>query len=103
MPAYSTSKVSSLGDIAIFTQTGEVALKEVLKAIAEKENGGEVGKVDGAALKAYFEAILPDYDRDRVYTSDMKKVLTWYNLLQKNSLLNFDEAEPEAEEVKTEE
>lgn len=103
MPAYSSSKVSSLGDIAIFTQTGEVALKDVLKLISEKENGGEIAKVEGNALKAYFEAILPDYDRDRVYTSDMKKVVQWYNLLQKNSLLNFEEDDTEAEEAKTEE
>ena len=103
MPAYSSSKVSSLGDIAIFTQTGEVSLKDVLKLISEKENGGEIAKVEGNALKAYFEVILPDYDRDRVYTSDMKKVVQWYNLLQKNNLLNFEEDDAEAEEVKAEE
>ncbi|WP_372775363.1 DUF5606 domain-containing protein [Mangrovibacterium sp.] len=93
MPAYSTSKVSSLEDIAIFTQTGEVALKEVLKTISEKENGGEVAKLDGKALKAYFGEVLPEYDQDRVYTSDMKKVIQWYNLLQKSNLLNLEEEE----------
>ncbi len=99
MPAYSASKVSSLGDIAIFTQTGEVALAEVFKAIAEKEEGGEIAKKDsGADLKAYFAEILPDYDQDRVYVSDMKKVIQWYNLLQKNDLLNFEEEEEAAEE-----
>ena len=99
MPAYSTSKVSSLEDIAIFTQTGEVTLKAVLKSISEKENGAEVGKLDsGNALKAYFEQILPEYDKDRVYTSDMKKVIQWYNLLLKNELLNFDEEPVEEEE-----
>lgn len=102
MPAFSSSKVSSLVDIAIFTHTGEVALKEVLKAIAEKENAGAVGKLEGNKLKAYFEEILPDYDRDRVYTSDMKKVIQWYNLLQQNALLNFEE-EASEEVVKTEE
>ncbi|RKD88219.1 DUF5606 family protein [Mangrovibacterium diazotrophicum] len=101
-PAYSTSKISSLEDIAIFTQTGEVALKEVLKSIAEKQNGAEVGKLEGNALKAYFGEVLPEYDQDRVYTSDMKKVIQWYNLLLKNDLLNFDE-EAEVEETKDEE
>lgn len=101
-PAYATSKISSLEDIAIFTQTGEVALKEVIKTIAEKENKGEVAKLEGNALKAYFGEVLPEYDQDRVYTSDMKKVIQWYNLLQKNDLLNVEEEEEPAEE-KTEE
>ncbi len=94
MPVYSTSKVSSLADIAIFTETGEVTLKEVLKKIFEKEEGKELAVNDsGADLKAYFEQILPDYDRSRVYTSDIKKVVLWYNLLLKKELLNFDEEE----------
>lgn len=101
-PAYSTTKISSLEDIAIFTQTGEVALKEVLKSIAEKQNGAEVGKLEGNALKVYFGEVLPDYDQDRVYTSDMKKVIQWYNLLLKNDLLNQEE-EAEVEETKDEE
>ncbi|WP_163713190.1 DUF5606 family protein [Mangrovibacterium lignilyticum] len=101
-PAYSTAKISSLEDIAIFTQTGEVALKEVLKTIAEKENGAEVGKLDGKALKAYFAEVLPDYDEDRVYTSDMKKVIQWYNLLLTNELLNFDEEADEEVEAEVE-
>ncbi len=97
MPAYSTSKVSSLEDIAIFTQTGEVALKEVLRSIYEKENGGEVAKKEGNGLKEYFKEILPEYDQDRVYTSDMKKVLQWYNLLLEKELLNVNEEEPTEE------
>ncbi|WP_299578096.1 DUF5606 family protein [uncultured Sunxiuqinia sp.] len=99
MPAYSTSKISALEDIAIFTETGEVPLKEVLKSISEKENAGEVAKVSsGNELKTYFGEILPDYDQDRVYVSDMKKVIQWYNLLQSKELLNFDE-ETEADET----
>ncbi|MGD9930192.1 MAG: DUF5606 domain-containing protein [Mangrovibacterium sp.] len=102
MPAYATSKVSSLEDIAIFTQTGEVALKEVFKKMMEKENGNEIAKKDsGNELKAYFQEILPEYDQNRVYTSDMKKVIQWYNLLQKHNLLIVEE-EP-VEEEKTEE
>lgn len=96
MPVYSTSKVSSLADIAIFTETGEVTLKQVLKNIFEKENGEEIPvKESGDDLKAYFEQILPGYDRNRVYTSDMKKIVQWYNLLLRKELLNFDEEEEE--------
>jgi len=99
MPVYSTSKVSSLADIAIFTETGEVTLKQVFKNISEKENGGEIAAKDsGTDLKAYFEQILPNYDRNRVYASDMKKIVQWYNLLLKNNLLNLEEEDAKPEE-----
>lgn len=99
MPVYSTSKVSSLVDIAIFTETGEVTLKEVFKKISEKEKGGEItAKDSGPDLKAYFEQVLPDYDKNRVYTSDMKKIVQWYNLLLKKNLLDFEEEETKPEE-----
>jgi len=96
MPAYSTSKVSSLSDIAVFTDTGEVTLTEVFKKIFEKENGTEIDKMDsGNGVKTYFEEILPEYDRNRVYLSDMKKIFQWYNLLLMHDLLNFEEDEAE--------
>lgn len=102
MPAYSSAKISSLEDIAIFTQTSEVALKDLLKNIFEKENGAEITKKDsGNELKAYFAEVLPEYDQDRVYVSDMKKVIQWYNLLHKHELLNFEE-ETEAENKEAE-
>ena len=98
MPAYSTSKISSLTDIAIFTETGEVALKDVFKKIFDKEEGKEVTKMEGDKLKAFFAEVLPEFDRTRVYTSDMKKVVQWYNLLHGKGLLNFDEKEEEQSE-----
>ncbi|MEL7586048.1 MAG: DUF5606 domain-containing protein [Prolixibacteraceae bacterium] len=99
MPVYSTSKVSALADIAIFTESGEVTLKQVLKKVFEKENGEEVNVNDsGAGLKAWFEQVLPEYDRNKVYTSDMKKVAQWYNLLLKTGLLNLEEEEEKAED-----
>jgi len=99
MPVYSSSKVSALADIAIFTETGEVTLKQVFKNISVKENGGEVVVKDsGSDLKAYFELVLPEYDKNRVYTSDMKKIIQWYNLLKKNNLLNLEEEEAKPEE-----
>lgn len=97
MPAYSTSKISALEDIAVFTQTEEISLKEVLKSIAKLAEEGKVfdTKASGEELKAYFEEILPEYDRDRVYTSDMKKIISWYILLQEKDLLNFTEEDEE--------
>ena len=98
MPAYAASKVSSLNDIAIFTQNGEDnPLTNVLKSIRDKENGGAAldPKSDGAKLKMYFEEIMPDYDKDRVYVSDIKKVVFWYNILQKLNMLNLLETNTE--------
>ncbi len=95
MPA--TAKISALEDIAIFTDTEDIALKDVFKAMYEKEEGGEAisHKSSAEELKNYFSGILPDYDRDRVYVSDIKKVVQWYNLLHKFEMLNFDEEEEE--------
>ncbi len=103
MPVHSHSKVSSLVDIAIFTQTGEVTLKDVFKNISEKETGNEVSKETLKNIKAYFSEVLPEYDQDRVYTSDMKKVIQWYNLLHQKSMLNFEEVEEEHKTEKQEE
>jgi len=96
MNAFATMKVSSLEDIAIYTEEEEVPLQEVLIRLHEYENGGEAisPKSDPDELKDYFSAILPEYDRERVYVSDIKKVLTWYNLLLKYDLLKFDEEKP---------
>lgn len=105
MNASATAKISALEDIAIFTDTEDKPLKDVFKAIADKENGGESinHKSSADELKKYFEEILPDYDRDRVYVSDIKKVINWYNILQKYDLLNFDEEEESKAEEATEE
>ena len=109
MNAFSNYKVSSLNDIAIFSDSGEVPLRKVFKTVSEIENGGLAfgGKIDEKKLKEYFSKVVPDYDKDKVYTSDIKKVLTWYNVLQKNGITNFeeetqDEASTEKEVSKTE-
>jgi len=90
-----SAKVSSLSDIAIFTNDAEMPFKDVLKKIKEAENGAQAisQKSDDKELKKYFEKILPDYDRERVYTSDIKKVISWYNQLQALSLLDILEKE----------
>ncbi len=106
MNASATAKISALEDIAIFTDIDDIPLKDVFKAIYEKENGGISinHKSSADELKNYFAEILPDYDRDRVYVSDIKKVISWYNILHKFEMLNFDENNEEqgTEDVKDE-
>ena len=91
--AYGSAKVSSLEDIAIFTGKEDVPLGKVFDIIYEKANGGLAieSKADGGRLKSWFEEILPDYSRDKVYVSDMKKVALWYNLLHKLNMLIKEE------------
>jgi hypothetical protein len=98
--AYGSAKVSSLEDIAIFTEKEDVPLGKVFDIIFEKVNGGEAidSKADGPKLKAWFEEILPDYSRDKVYVSDMKKVALWYNILHRLNMLVKEEPAAEAEE-----
>lgn len=101
IPVYSTAKVSALEDIAIFTENEDIPLKEVFKAISDKENGGAAisEKSPDKELKAYFESVLPAYDKERVYTSDIKKVLMWYNKLHEKNMLDFSEVKDGAEET----
>ena len=84
--------VSILSEIAIYTLSEEKPLKDVFASIYNKENGKETSvspKDSKDKLEEYFFDVLPDYDEDRVYVSDIKKVIQWYNLLQKHQLLDF--------------
>lgn len=86
--------VSVLSEIAIYTLTEEVPLKKVLNIIKEKENGQPTtvtAKDSNDKLEEYFFSVLPEYDEDRVYVSDIKKIVQWYNLLQQHDLLDFSE------------
>jgi hypothetical protein len=89
--------VSLLSEIAIYTYTEEVPLAEIFEKIKEKEDGGEAirHKSNKTELENYFAEILPDYDVDRVYASDMKKIFQWYNLLIKNGITDFATTEEE--------
>ena len=100
LPVYAHDKVISLGDIAMYTDDEEVALGEVLESVKNKENGAvasiDFKKASQDELHAYMAEVLPTYDRDRVHTSDIKKLIQWYNILINNGITEFVEAEEEA-------
>ncbi len=101
IPAYSTSKISTLSDISIFTETGEMLLTDLFIRI--KANGKLISpKASANEIKAFFEEVLPEYDKDRVYVSDMKKIIQWYQLLNDQNLLT-EAKEEKTEEAKSEE
>lgn len=95
---YGSAKVSSLEDIAIFTDDEDMPLGKVFDLIFEKHNGGSSidPKSDGTKLKSWFEDVLPNYAKEKVYTSDIKKVALWYNILQSLNLLVKEEAEADS-------
>jgi hypothetical protein len=89
--AFASDKISSLGEISIFTTSEDMPLREVFRLIMEKssEQPAPDSKADDNTLKAFFEAVLPDYDRERVYTSHIRKLVQWYNLLIANDITDF--------------
>ena len=98
--------VSVLSEIAIYTLTEEVPLKDVFEKIKKKENGEKTSvkpKDSKDKLEEYFFDVLPDYDEDRVYASDIKKVVQWYNLLQEHNMLTDLESELTKDRVSDEE
>lgn len=89
IPVYVHEKVIALNDISIYTESGDTPLREVFKAIKEKEGGNQVSlgaKPSGAQLFAYLSEVLPDYNKESVYASDVKKMITWYNLLAEHQI-----------------
>lgn len=102
-PVHGNEKVISLADIAMYTNDAEVPLKDVLTSVKEKENGAVASidpkKASGDELRTYFAEILPDFDRDRVYVTDIKKLISWYNILATNGLTDFAEQEAAEEET----
>lgn len=100
-PALAHDRVVSLGDISIYTETEEMPLSAVFANIKEKEAGNKASidpKADGNALRAYFGEVVPDFDKERVHTSDIKKIIIWYNLLVDNGLTEFSETATEEKE-----
>lgn len=104
--AFASDQISALDDISIFTTGEDMKLEEVFKNIFKKEDGKIAisEKSDPSELKKYFEEVLPEYDKDRVYISDIKKVIKWYNILTENNILEFNEEETseETENIKEE-
>lgn len=106
MPVSQRADVSALSDIAIYTYEEELPLGEVYQRLYDKLEGAkaiEAKKASNDELKEYMSDFLPDYDTDRVYTSHLKKLFTWYNLLHDNDLLNRPEEEESSEEATSEE
>jgi len=100
IPVYSKDKVVSLGDIAIFTETTEVPLSKVLESVLAKENGAVCSidaKAENQVLRTFMAEVLPEYDKDRVYPSDIRKIINWYNILINSDIKVFDEPELQAE------
>ncbi|PDP67756.1 DUF5606 family protein [Prevotella intermedia] len=107
MPTFATDRVTSLSDISMFTEGEDVPLYEVLVKVREKE-GGKIASLDwrkasAKQLQDYFAEVLPDFDRDRVHNSDIKKLLQWYDILINAGISNFEEILKPAGEEETDE
>lgn len=99
-PAHTRDKVVSLGDIAMYTDSGDKPLGEILDLVYAHNDGKVIdvkGLVKEGKLREEFEAVLPDFDKDRVYDNDIKKLFTWYNLLLSTGMTKFAEEKPEEE------
>ncbi|MCE3229162.1 MAG: hypothetical protein K0S32_3713 [Bacteroidetes bacterium] len=99
---YSSTKVSTLSDISMFTTGDDKPIDEIMTAIFKKEKGGAAvdNKADDKAVEKYFSEILPEYDKDRVYVSNMRKLFSWYNSLQSTGNLKEKEEAKEGEDKK---
>lgn len=99
MPAFATERITSLNDIAMFTDDEEVPLTDVLESMKTLEDGKKAAvdpkKASTRELQDYFTKVLPTWDRDRVHASDIKKLITWYNLLIEAGITDFKDAEEE--------
>lgn len=95
-PAFASDRVTSLADIAMYTDAEDIPLWKVLKSLGEKEESKECSlnykKCSAAELHDFFAAVLPEYDRDRVHDSDIKKLIQWYNILVKSGITDFEAA-----------
>lgn len=94
IPAFSHERISSLKEISIYTEGEDMPLADILKNLYEKQDAKPVvspKKLSSNDLKSLFAEVVPDYDQDAVYTSDMKKVFTWYNQLLEKDMLDFTE------------
>lgn len=102
-PAFGSHKISSLEDISMFTNGEDKPISDILKNIFDKENGGPCidSKKDDKEIIEYFTAVLPDYDKERVYVSNMRKLFSWYNQLQSTGNLKLKEEKDQEENGKS--
>ena len=102
MPAFGTDRITSLNDVAMYTDDEDEPLTRILAAMGKKEDNKKASidgkKASSKELREYFATILPNFDRDRVHDNDIKKLIQWYNILVENNITDFD-AEPEAEKA----
>lgn len=102
LPAFATDRITSLGDIAMFTETDDVPLTDVLDNLKKLENGKRASinekKASSAELREYFTKVLPEWDQDRVKDSHIKKLITWYNILIEAGITDFKDEEVENNE-----
>lgn len=95
MPTFGNDRISSLGDIAMFTETDDVPLTKILASLRDLEGGKESSlnykKASADELHNYFSKVLPEWDRDRVHNSDIKKLIQWYNILIKAGITDFED------------
>ena len=103
-PAFATDRITSLNDIAMYTDSEDIPLMDVLENLKNLEGGKkaslDIKKASGDELREYFGKVLPDFDRERVHNSDIKKLLQWYNILVENGITDFKEKEQPTEEEK---
>lgn len=101
-PAHARDKVVSLGDIAMYTDSGDKPLSEILDLVYAHNEGKTIDVkklIADGKLREEFEAVIPDFDQERVYDNDIKKLFTWYNILVEEGMTKFTEEEPAEEEV----
>jgi dephospho-CoA kinase len=105
MPAFGTDRITSLNDVAMYTDDEDEPLTKILAAMGKKEGNKPASinakKASSKELREYFATILPNFDRDRVHDSDIKKLISWYNILVENNITDFD-AEPAEEKEEKE-
>ncbi len=106
MPTFGNDRISSLGDIAMFTETDDVPLTKILASLRDLEGGKESSlnykKASADELHDYFSKVLPEWDRDRVHNSDIKKLIQWYNILVKAGITDFEDETAADEDYTTE-
>lgn len=95
MPIFASDRVTSLNDIAMYTEQEDMPLTEILASLYKEENGKtsslDYKKCKSSELREYFAKILPNFDQDRVHDSDIKKLIQWYNILVKNGITDFED------------